>query len=303
MIRNRKNNKSENKPRQRQISDRADYESRRYLYHSFDVTRTRNVELRDEKVTEIQIDKNKNNFFKYWITRIIKLIIVSLLIVGFIRFSQLSNKVTVSSVNQSLNTTYATVIDNFLSKSIFNKNKLTINSTKLVQYLKNKYPDISDVKVSFGLFNQNINVKIIMSQTNIFLSTTFNAGLVDDQGRVIETNILTQKGYTIVNYPVNLKLSIGNQVLTPSQINFIQTVLYQLNNKRISINHFNILPGADELDAYIQGKPYYIKFNLNSNDSIQQSGTFLALSHYLTINNIIPSQYIDVRIDGRAYFK
>jgi hypothetical protein len=65
-----------------------------------------------------------------------------------------------------------------------------------------------------------------------------------------------------------------------------------------------ILPaGTSELDVHLAGQPYFVKFNLNNNDPRQQAGTFLAAIANLQKNHITPAQYIDVRVDGRAYYQ
>ena len=59
-----------------------------------------------------------------------------------------------------------------------------------------------------------------------------------------------------------------------------------------------------ELDVYISGDPYYIKFNLEDNtDADQQIGTYFATRQYLINNKITPSQYIDAMVVGRVYYQ
>jgi hypothetical protein len=62
-------------------------------------------------------------------------------------------------------------------------------------------------------------------------------------------------------------------------------------------------PATSELDVRVAGQPYFIKFNLQSGDARQQAGTFLATQSHLQSQNIVPSTYIDVRVDGRSYYK
>lgn len=84
---------------------------------------------------------------------------------------------------------------------------------------------------------------------------------------------------------------------------FIQTVLYQLQQKHIVVTML-VLPAASrEFDLYIDGARYYGKFNLASDTARQQAGTFLATKHYLEGKGLAPQEYIDVRVDGRAYYK
>jgi hypothetical protein len=62
-------------------------------------------------------------------------------------------------------------------------------------------------------------------------------------------------------------------------------------------------PAASELDVQIVDQPYFIKFNLENDDPRQQVGTYIATQAYLTSQHITPAHYIDVRVDGRAYYE
>ena len=73
--------------------------------------------------------------------------------------------------------------------------------------------------------------------------------------------------------------------------------------KHITITSMTLPPAADELDVHLTGVNYYIKFNLANDDARQQVGTFLATQAQLKSQGITPGQYIDVRVDGRAYYQ
>jgi hypothetical protein len=60
---------------------------------------------------------------------------------------------------------------------------------------------------------------------------------------------------------------------------------------------------ANELDIQIAGQPYEVKFNLHSDKAREQAGTYLATIASLQKQGITPSKYIDVRVDGRAYYQ
>jgi hypothetical protein len=62
-------------------------------------------------------------------------------------------------------------------------------------------------------------------------------------------------------------------------------------------------PAASELDVQLNGRPYFVKFNLQSNNPRGEAGTFLATIAQLSRQNIVPGHYVDVRVDGRAYYQ
>ncbi len=317
----KRNSKStqENVRLRRNISS-SDYDHRRYLYHSVSIDRLNDSRKNlaesskptSTEITNKNISDNKQtpsnqktySFFKFWFKRILVLIILSGIIVAAIRLDQLSGQINVTSTNSQLDPIYSKIIETELSKSFLNKNKILINQHQIFTALKSKYPDITSVNFKLSFFSQILSVDIQTSPATIFFSTNYNAGLINDQGRVVDTSILSNDpNLIILNDAQNIELRAGDYVLNESIIGFINTVNYQLTKKNITVSHYIITSSNDELDAYIKNTSYYVKFNLVSNDPLNQSGTFLATYHYLTTNNIKPSSYVDVRIDGRAYYK
>jgi hypothetical protein len=98
-------------------------------------------------------------------------------------------------------------------------------------------------------------------------------------------------------------ITSGQRVLTSNEVQFIQTVVYELAQKHLVVSHMNLPQGTAELDAYINGLNYYVKFDIQNTDARQQAGSFLATIHYLQEQGTGPAQYVDVRTDGRVYYQ
>jgi hypothetical protein len=90
--------------------------------------------------------------------------------------------------------------------------------------------------------------------------------------------------------------------LSPDEVQFITGVLAQLQAKQLAITAVTLPPIAHELHVRIQGQPYYVKFNIQSDARIA-AGTFLATKSYLEQGRITPAEYVDVRVEERAYYK
>jgi hypothetical protein len=100
-----------------------------------------------------------------------------------------------------------------------------------------------------------------------------------------------------------LRINTGDIALSSSSITFIRTVVAELQARSVQIDSLTLPASAYELDVRPTGAGYYVKFNMHEPTSRQQSGTFLAVRQRLAAQSITPSQYIDVRLDGRAYYK
>jgi hypothetical protein len=53
---------------------------------------------------------------------------------------------------------------------------------------------------------------------------------------------------------------------------------------------------------HINGAGYFVKFNLHG-DAREEAGSYLAVKDYLASNQKTPGEYVDVRVENRAYYK
>jgi hypothetical protein len=86
---------------------------------------------------------------------------------------------------------------------------------------------------------------------------------------------------------------------------FIVSVVQQVKAHNIDISSLTLPSGTSELDMRLNNQPYFVKFNMHAGlaSARQQAGTFIAVKNRLESQGIAPSQYIDVRVDGRAYYQ
>ena len=194
-----------------------------------------------------------------------------------------------------------------IGSSLYSQNKLTLNSNNIANYLEKRYPEIEYVAVTVPLIGSTPTVHIQLVSPALVYSTSQNSYILDSNGNIIgPSSILSQKQIAqlpAVEYGVNESFSNGMQVVSNNNVLFVRIVKTALQSKNIQINKMVLVPEAEELDVYPKGQPYYIKFNLHQTDALQQVGTYLAAIATLKSKNQTPKQYIDVRVDGRAYYK
>ena len=97
-------------------------------------------------------------------------------------------------------------------------------------------------------------------------------------------------------------IKTNRQLLSVQDLAFITYLFKELNAHSIKTVTYTLVPNSRELDVKMAANSYIVKYNLENN-SKEQVGGYLALKRYLESNKINPSQYIDVRVIGRAYFK
>jgi cell division septal protein FtsQ len=202
---------------------------------------------------------------------------------------------------------YETAADKLLAKSVWNRNKITIDTGAVSKGMLEQFPELSSVSVTLPLLSQRPIVYIQTAQPALILSASNGSYIIDTSGKALLQADKLPNGSDLrlptVTDQSGLRVTLNHQALTSGDVSFILTVIGQLNARHVAVSAMDLPIGTSELDVHIAGQPYIVKFNLQSGDARQQAGTFLATQSQLQKQNVTPSQYIDVRVDGRAYYK
>jgi hypothetical protein len=181
---------------------------------------------------------------------------------------------------------------------------MTADISAITAGLKQQYPDLSTVTVALPLIGHRPVVYIAPTTPQLLLTTTFGSSyVVDENGRALSEVQGSDPGLTLVQDESGASVTVGRLALSGDTVTFIRTVQYEVQQKGLTVARFTLPAGKSELDLYLTGISYYVKFNLADDTPQAQAGTFLAVRHYLTGKGKTPSAYIDVRIVGRAYYK
>jgi hypothetical protein len=204
-------------------------------------------------------------------------------------------------------TAYETAASRQLSSSIWNRNKITVDTSNLSRQLLNQFPELSSVSVTIPLLAHRPLVYVEAAQPALILKTDNSSFIISNSGKALISAInpasLNQPRLPLLTDQSGLSIQTNHQALPATDISFIQTVIAQLAAKQFTVSDMTLPPAASELDVRLVGQPYLVKFSLESSDPREQAGTFLATITQLHHQNITPGQYIDVRVSGRAYYK
>ena len=193
------------------------------------------------------------------------------------------------------------------SKSFANSNKITIDSAGISEELARQFPELSNITIKLPLVSHDPIV--YLSPNKVLIAITTANGLsyaIDSNGQVvgsINTNGFYKLNLIDIQDESTSPIHIGQPILSTNTVIFIQTIIYQLEQRNITISNLVLPASASELDMNIVGQKYLVKFNLEDPEPLQEVGTFLAVQHYLQGQGVTPSHYIDVRVSGRAYYK
>lgn len=197
---------------------------------------------------------------------------------------------------------YQGAVQKLLNGSIANRNKLTIDTTALSQELERQFPELEVVEVKMPLIGHRPIIYLGFAEPVLTLETVSRSYVIDRDGRAIAHSLPNSHLVTLKD-DSDLPVTLGRSVLASDTVTFIEAVLFQLQQRQLHVSSFELPQGRSELDAHLAGQGYLIKFNLADNTPEQQVGTFLAVFHSLQQQGITPAQYVDVRVEGRAYYK
>ena len=191
-----------------------------------------------------------------------------------------------------------------------NRNKLTVNAADIAARLQQHFPELQEVSVSLPIIGDTPTIFVKPAAPAMVLASNNGAFIVDENGRalaeVTASSNLRRLQIPSVTDQSGLSVKLGKQVVPRSAAAFINTIAMQLQAQKIGVQSMTLPVAAGELDVYIAGKPYFVKFNIQkgSEDSpLVQVGTLIALLRKLEREGAAPSQYVDVRLEGRAYYK
>lgn len=195
-----------------------------------------------------------------------------------------------------------------LRSSWMNNNKITVDTRRIERSLKLTYPELSEVSMVLPLIGQRPIVYLQLTEPKVMLVTSQGRSfIVDERGRALaptgEVSYDISNALPTVTDESGFPVRKGDLALERSAVSFLDTIQKQFTAKSYPIGRLVLPRGTQELDVYLQDRPYHVKFNIHETNARQQAGAYFALRERLDEQGRIPSEYVDVRLSGRAYYK
>lgn len=236
---------------------------------------------------------------------------IVLLAAAYLTTLSTSPRVTIERNKDRLTVTqpthvYETAAATILQRSLFNQSKLTINTDEVADALKAQFPELGDLVVTIPLIGRKPVIQTQPSTPSLILTGQSGSFIIDDNGRaVLASNQLASSirdKLPVVSDGSEANVELGKQILTTDLVAFVTALQHQFAAKNTRVESYSFPALANELHVKVAGEGYYIKFNTDI-DARQQIGTYIAVKERLENDNKLPSEYIDVRVEERAYIK
>lgn len=191
-----------------------------------------------------------------------------------------------------------------LFKGFKNSNKLTFDETSVVNAIQRKFPEVHSARIELPFFSEQPVVWLNISAPAFKLVNDQGSLLVDDQGTAVARSVEFPniKNQIAVQDQTGFKVAAGQQVLSSDGVSLINIVIAQSKQAHVPIASLILPPRAQELDLKTSDQPYFVKFYLGG-DGLTQMGQFLAARHQFAKTGKTPGQYLDVRVQGKIFYK
>lgn len=185
-----------------------------------------------------------------------------------------------------------------------NRNKISLDDQGIVKDLRAQFPEISSASVELPLFGESPIVHLSIATPSFFLNSGHNLFVVDSEGYVVAPSISLPavRNLLTLSDQSGFAAKPGQQAMSSANVSFINTVVAEAKRAKVPISSLTLPALAQEVDLRTSDRGYYIKFFLGG-DVLQQTGQFLAARHKFDQTNTQPSQYLDVRVAGKIYYK
>jgi hypothetical protein len=188
-----------------------------------------------------------------------------------------------------------------------NGNKLSVDTDKISNDLLRQFPELEAASVSLPFIGAQPVVYVQPATPKLMLVTQDNGLYVlDSSGRALiagnQASRLDALDVPVVVDESGLTIAAGKIALPRATVDFIDMVAFQLAQKKIKVTSYTLPAGTYELHVKPEGAGYYAKFNVYGN-AREEVGAFIALRENLIKQKKQPKEYIDVRVEGRAYYK
>jgi hypothetical protein len=214
-----------------------------------------------------------------------------------------SSVIELNSQQYQQKQTYQKEANKILS-GIKNTNKITFDEQDVVNKMQKKFPEIASASIELPIFAQTPVIHLQISSPGFILTSSSGSYIVDFQGVAVAKTSEFNGAHNllVVEDQSGFDAEVGKQVMSTDAVNFINTLVRQSQHAKVSVSSLTLPKTAQELDLRTKDRPYYVKFYLGG-DALLQAGQFLATRRQFDTSNAQPAEYLDVRVEGKIFYK
>lgn len=210
------------------------------------------------------------------------------------------------SVSARETSVYRQQIQSILKGSPFNRSKLLFDYQGVEESIKQEFPEIESVQVSFDLVGRRPVIKLFTLKPAYIFQTNGLSWVIDERGIAIGLQSELRESFTsslqTITDEVGSKADIGTALMSSKQTSFLRSVIKLLEKQLVVVTDVLIPSNPKELDLKVAGDSWRYKLNIEEKPSTQ-AGTLLAAQATLKLNGNVPVEYVDLRTSEKVYWK
>jgi hypothetical protein len=185
-----------------------------------------------------------------------------------------------------------------------NGNKITFDESSTAAAIRKKFPEVQNVRIELPFFSEKPTVWLDISPPAFKLQSSSGIYIVDSQGLAVAgaADLPELKDLVTLIDKSDYPAMVGRQMLSSQAVDFINTVIAQVRHNKVPISSLTLPAVVQEMDLRTADQPYFVKFYLGGNAEVQ-TGQFLASRQKFIQTKQPPSQYLDVRVEGKIFYK
>jgi hypothetical protein len=185
-----------------------------------------------------------------------------------------------------------------------NRNKITFSEQSFKNTLQARFPEISAVSIELPIFGEKPKINLSIARPSFQLNTRGTNLIVNNNGIAVSNAAALPKLKKLltINDQSGYSVKPGSKILSASAVAFINTLIAQCQHAGVPISALTLPQLPQEIDLRASDQPYFVKFYLGG-DALTQVGQFLAARAHFKQTGQFPAQYLDVRINGKIFYK
>ncbi len=187
-----------------------------------------------------------------------------------------------------------------MSAQLLGDNLLTISSSRLQSSVVAEIPEIKELIVS-RKWPHGLKVQVVEREPSLAWKSGGVLYLLDADGTVIQPITDKLGRLPVVVDTTNLPVRVGNRVVGSGFVSFALGVVKGINGLSLPLDQLSITDSTSELTAQLKTS-YAIKFD-TTRPVAPQIGDLRKVLAELSKEGKKPAEYIDLRVDGKAYYK
>lgn len=202
---------------------------------------------------------------------------------------------------------YEQQVQSLWRESVFNRTKLTAHTQQTRQAILDTYHELGDVRIQLPLVGHRATIVLVPVAPSLQIEAQNGTFYLDSEGKALAdtSHVTSSSSVPTVQDNGVLTVNPGQLVLPQSQVVCIIQLFTEFDAAHVTLHSMTLSNKAvNELDIRTAGDSYYLKVQIDGSvEARQVVGTYLAMQKKFAADGVKPTEYLDLRVAEKAFYK